>query len=487
MTEILFLCSGNYYRSRMAESMWVQEARQRGLNIQASSAGLCRDLNSFGNPGPLSPIALRLLKEHGYNPHRAEEVPQVLDQNKLGNELRLIALSEREHRPLVEKEWPELAERIEYWEVGDIGVDVPESAYRKIHQGIQALLLEALDAQSEQAQVPMQWIGPMTLIEEGGEAEECEVPLATYESPLWPSTRRGARVCSRAGGIRCTLLDARMTRSVILEAKDASSALKLAHYCQLHQEKLQSWVAASSRFARLLEVSHQIVGNLLYLRFAFFTGDASGHNMATLAAESILNGLLSEHPEFAYVSLSGNLCTDKKVSAVNGILGRGRSVVAECLISEKLLKRFLRCSAADLVALNLRKNLMGSLLAGSLRSANAHVANILLAFYLATGQDAANIVEGSQAQLLCEDRDGDLYVSLTLPHLIVGSIGNGKGLPFVEENLRRLGCREDRDPGENANRLARICAAACLCGELSLMAALCNQGELMEAHQRLER
>ncbi|MGB0733811.1 MAG: hydroxymethylglutaryl-CoA reductase, partial [Pontibacterium sp.] len=82
---------------------------------------------------------------------------------------------------------------------------------------------------------------------------------------------------------------------------------------------------------------------------------------------------------------------------------------------------------------------------------------------------------------------GDLYFSCTLPNLIVGSVGNGKGLDFVEDNLRALGCKEAREPGENARRLAAICAATVLCGELSLLSAQTNPGELMEAHIKLER
>ena len=112
---------------------------------------------------------------------------------------------------------------------------------------------------------------------------------------------------------------------------------------------------------------------------------------------------------------------------------------------------------------------------------------MLLGFYLATGQDAANIVEGSQGVTLAEARADELYFSVTLPNLIVGTVGNGKGLPFVEENLRELGCLEAREPGANARRLALICAATVLCGELSLLAAQTNPGELMAAHLRLER
>jgi hydroxymethylglutaryl-CoA reductase (NADPH) len=121
------------------------------------------------------------------------------------------------------------------------------------------------------------------------------------------------------------------------------------------------------------------------------------------------------------------------------------------------------------------------------RTANAHFANVLLAVYLATGQDAANIVEGSQGMVHAECRGDDLYFAVTLPHVIVGTVGAGKDSGCVEENLRRLGCLEHREPGDNARRLAAITAATVLCGELSLMAALTNPGELMRAHVEFER
>ena len=112
---------------------------------------------------------------------------------------------------------------------------------------------------------------------------------------------------------------------------------------------------------------------------------------------------------------------------------------------------------------------------------------MLLGFYLATGQDAANIVEGSQGIVHAEVRKDDLYFSVNLPNLIVGTVGNGKGLDFVKRNLDLLGCCENREPGANARRLAVICAVTVLCGELSLLAAQTNPGELMTSHLKLER
>ncbi|MFI6211311.1 hydroxymethylglutaryl-CoA reductase [Nocardia brasiliensis] len=337
------------------------------------------------------------------------------------------------------------------------------------------------------ATVPMQWVGPLKI--SGNVAEGLvEVPLATYESPLWPSVGRGAKIstlCER--GIVATLVDERMTRSVLLEADDAGTALAAARQLTAELPQLRRIVSECSRFADLIDLHHQIVGNLLFLRFEFTTGDASGHNMVTLAADTLLGHIVNTVPGVRYGSVSGNFCTDKKASAVNGILGRGKNVVAEILIPREIVAQRLHTTAAQVADLNVRKNLIGTTIAGGIRTANAHYANMLLGVYLATGQDAANIVEGSQGITHVEDRDGDLYFSCALPNLIVGTVGNGKGLDFVEANLARMGCRESREVGGNARRLAVLTAAAVLCGELSLLAAQTNPGELMRTHIRFER
>lgn len=337
------------------------------------------------------------------------------------------------------------------------------------------------------AQIPMQSVGPFKLTGDLT-TDDLMVPMATYETPLWPSVARGARVCHHAGGIKVTLVDERMTRSILLQAPDAQQARTYVNSVQKRQAEMQEQIRKTSRFATLIDQHFQIIGNLIYHRLEFTTGDASGHNMATQAADTVFPWVLEQYPFLEYVSISANFCTDKKVSAVNGILGRGKNVVCETTISRKLCQRFLKTTPEKLVDLHIKKDLIGSIVSGGLRTANAHVANMLLGLYLATGQDAANIVEGSQAINHAEVLpNGDLYFSTSLPNLIVGTVGNGKGLDFVRENLEQLGCTADVAPGENARRLACIFGAAALCGELSLLAAQTNPGELMAAHVKLER
>ena len=336
------------------------------------------------------------------------------------------------------------------------------------------------------APVPMRWVGPIKI--SGSTLDEkIAVPLATYETPLWHSVGRGARVSTLTDGILTTVVDERMSRSILLEAGNAQQALNALQSIKSRFSELNDVVRQSSRFAVLIDINAQIVGNLLYLRLEFTTGDASGHNMVTNAADHLFPWILHHYPYLRYSSISANYCSDKKATAVNGILGRGKNVVTEIIISREICRRRLKTTPEKIVDLNIKKNLIGTMIAGGLRGANAHYANMLLAFYLATGQDAANIIEGSQGVVHAEVRDDDLYFSCTIPNLIVGSVGNGKELDFIEDNLRQLGCKDDRPAGDNARRLAAICAATVLCGELSLLAAQTNPGELMQAHINLER
>ncbi len=340
---------------------------------------------------------------------------------------------------------------------------------------------------SAHADIPMRFVGPLRL---AGElfSGDFEVPLATYEAPLWPSVDRGARVSMHCDtGIRCTVVDDRMTRSVLFATPDAATALHALQAVQARRAEMEAVARSTSRFARLIDIHGRIAGHLLFLRFAFCTGDAAGHNMCTIAAEAIMNRILDQHPALKYESISGNYCSDKKSAAVNSILGRGKHVVAEIAVPGRLCRRFLKTTPERLVQLNIRKNLIGTLLAGGQCSANAHFANMLLGFYLATGQDAANIVEGSQGITMAEVREGTLWFSVTLPNLVVGTVGPGKSLYFVQENMKRMRLDAERPAGENARRLACLCAATVLCGEMSLLAAQTNPGELMDAHRRLER
>jgi hydroxymethylglutaryl-CoA reductase (NADPH) len=346
-----------------------------------------------------------------------------------------------------------------------------------------------MNLESKTTQIETRWIGPVLFKKMNGIGsnqinQSVSVPLATYETTLFFSVARGARVIKASGGLISTLLSDTMSRSVTLECKDASEAYQLSNFIKEHEASFQKKVVEKhSKYAQLKEVKCYFVANLIYIRFVFFTNNAAGHNMVTLMSDHLLDYILAGFPGAHYVSLSGNMCVDKKVSAINGLEGRGKHIISEIVVPKSVVIDLLKTTPEAIVNLNTKKNLLGSIMAGSLLSANAHYANMLLAFYLPTGQDAANIVEGSQGITYAELRGDDLYFSVSLPNIIVGTVGNGKGNEDIQQNLNDMGC-----VGEGSSqRLAHVCAGVVLAGELSLLAALTNQHELMKAHVSIER
>jgi len=247
---------------------------------------------------------------------------------------------------------------------------------------------------------------------------------------------------------------------------------------------------STSRYARLKSVKTHIAGRKVFLRFQCTSGDAMGMNMIGKGVEKALSVLLPQFTSATVLGLSGNLCTDKKPSAINWIEGRGKSVVCDAIIKGDIVRKVLKTSVAALVELNYSKNLVGSAMAGSIGGCNAHAANIVTSVFLVTGQDVAQNVESSNCITLMEStNDGeDLYISCTLPSLEVGTIGGGTQLPGQNAMLALLGVKgsDEGRPGHNAATLARIIGATVLAGELSLMSAL-TSGTLIKSHMKLNR
>lgn len=337
--------------------------------------------------------------------------------------------------------------------------------------------------------IPTQIVGPlyfaeMRYLNKTESSIELDAPLTTYETTLFHSVGRGAKISRLAKTLTTTVLSDMMTRSILFEAENSYQANQVFVDIQSKKDDFQEQIVSKqSNYAFLKQIDGKIVGNLLYIRLGYETGNASGHNMTTFASDKIAEAILILYPTLKYISVSGNFCTDKKVSSVNSILGRGKHVIAEILIPREIVEKGLRTTPEKLVDLNIKKNLIGSIASGGLLTANAHYANMLLAFYLATGQDAANIVEGSQGITHCEVRNDDLYFSVSLPNIIVGSVGHGKDAVDANKNLESLDVKDV----SGAQKLAQIAAALVLCGELSLMAALTNTNELTQSHKRIER
>jgi len=339
-------------------------------------------------------------------------------------------------------------------------------------------------------QVPMGVAGPVTV--DGGAADgEAYLPLATTEGALLASVNRGCSVLDAAGGARARITKSGMTRAPVFRVDDVVEAEALVAWVRDNTGRLREAAAGTTNHGELLDVTPYVVGNSVYFRFRYDTKDAMGMNMATIATGAACDVVEAETAA-ELVALSGNLCTDKKPAAINAVEGRGRSVTADVTVPREVVTERLHTTPEAIAELNTRKNLVGSAKAGSL-GFNAHVANVVAAMFLATGQDEAQVVEGANAITTAEvrgeaaDGDGDLYLSVSLASLEVGTVGGGTKLPTQAEALDVLGIRGGGDPpGSNADAFAEYVAAGALAGELSLLSALASR-HLSTAHAELGR
>ncbi|KAG8746285.1 3-hydroxy-3-methylglutaryl-coenzyme A (HMG-CoA) reductase isozyme [Ceratobasidium sp. 414] len=335
--------------------------------------------------------------------------------------------------------------------------------------------------------IPVGIAGPLTI-----DGESYPIPMATAEGTLVASTSRGCKALNAGGGVTTVLTQDAMTRGPAIEFPSVTLAAQAKRWVDSPKGAaiLREAFDSTSRFARLQRLKCAIAGRTIYVRFATSTGDAMGMNMISKGTEKALEVMSEYFPEMSVLALSGNFCTDKKPAAINWIEGRGKSVVAEAVIPGKVVKTVLKTTVADLVNLNIKKNLIGSAMAGSIGGFNAHAANILTAMFLATGQDPAQNVESSMCMTLMEAVNGgeDLLITCSMPSIECGTVGGGTILEPQGAMLDMLGLRgaHPTSPGHNARRLARVICAAVMAGELSLMSALAA-GHLIKAHMTHNR
>jgi hydroxymethylglutaryl-CoA reductase (NADPH) len=335
-------------------------------------------------------------------------------------------------------------------------------------------------------QIPLGVAGPLRIVGEHVSGD-FYIPLATTEGALVASVSRGSKAITMSGGAFATVYRDGMTRAPLFKTTSVKKAVELSRWVLENIEDIRRVAESTTRHGKLVSVEPYIAGNNVWLRFRFTTGDAMGMNMVTIAVDKAAKYIEEKFGEAELVALSGNMCVDKKPAYINSILGRGKSVVAETIIKKDVVSSVLKASVEDMIEVNTRKNLLGTAMAGGI-GLNAHVANIVAAVFIATGQDVAQVVESSIAYTWMEETpDGDLYASVTMPSLEVGTMGGGSWLPTQREALSLLGVYGPGDPpGINAVKFAEIIASAALAGEVNLVAALASD-QLARAHERLGR
>src|SRR5438552_2160423 len=128
---VLFLCTGNYYRSRFAEVVFNHLASERGLDWRADSRGLAPDFGIW-NVGPISPYTLRALEVRQIPCPDPLRDPLHCFENDLSGADLIVALKEAEHQPLLAKHFAGWEDRVEYWHVHDLDGAMPDEALAEI-------------------------------------------------------------------------------------------------------------------------------------------------------------------------------------------------------------------------------------------------------------------------------------------------------------------------------------------------------------------
>lgn len=329
--------------------------------------------------------------------------------------------------------------------------------------------------------VPVGLIGPLRVngLFAGG---DYHVPLATTEAALVASYARGARLLTEAGGCTTIVLNEGVSRAPGFAFDSIVDAALFVAWATTKLDDFGAVAQKTTSHGHLVDMEVTLEGNHVYLAFEFTTGDASGQNMVTLATEAICRHIEAHSPVTPrYYFLEANLSGDKKATSRSFLGVRGRKVSAEVRLPAELIEKRLHTTSTRLVDY-WRMSALGGVMSGSL-GVQGHYANGLAALFIACGQDAATVAEAAVGVTRFEPlENGGLYAAVTLPNLIVGTVGGGTGLPTQRACLEIMGLAGTG----HARALAEVAAALALAGELSITGALAA-GDFAEAHRRLAR
>ena len=330
------------------------------------------------------------------------------------------------------------------------------------------------------AQVPIGLAGPLQINGEHAKGA-FYIPMATTEGTLVASYSRGMRLLSAIGGVKTTVVERFMQRAPVFHFDDALQARDFGEWVTDNFAHIKAAAEATTSVGKLSHIEQYGVSRMRFLRFNYTTGDAAGQNMCGKATLAACQWIKAHYADAKRFTLSGAIDTDKKHSHINTLHSRGARVVAEAVLPNQLMQDLMKIDTKSLFSARQVSN-VGGMLAGTTNN-GLHAANGLAAIFIATGQDAANVAE-SQAGIVYVDLldNGDLYWSITLPSVIVATYGGGTGLATQRECLEIMDCYGQG----KALKLAEICAATVLAGELSLASAVLA-GDWVESHDRLGR
>jgi len=326
--------------------------------------------------------------------------------------------------------------------------------------------------------LPLGVAGPITVKNEELRIKNYYLPLATTEGALVASVSRGCKAINLSGGATSFVENVGVTRGPVFETSGLGESMEFKKWLEDNFKLLKVEAEKTSSYLKLKKLGTRVAGTYVYVRFYFDTGMAMGMNMVTIATDE-MSRFIEKNTKVKCLSVSGNFCVDKKSAWSNFILGRGKKVWADVTLKKEVVKEVLKTTSEKFFEVWLAKCIIGSAISGSL-GFNAHFANIVAAFFAATGQDLAHVVEGSMGVTTSKVlKNGDLYVSVYLPAVMIGTVGGGTKLKTKQEALSIIGTK-------SSVKLTEVLGGAVLAGEISLLASLA-EGNLSKTHEKLGR
>ena len=333
-------------------------------------------------------------------------------------------------------------------------------------------------------EIPLGVVGPI-LYKDQSKEELVYAAVGTLEGALVASMNRGAKAISQGGGFSAEISWQKMVRSPLFLFRTPEEANTFQAFVKTEFFKVAELVKKYSNHANLRTIERFVRGTNVHLKLIFSTGDASGQNMTTTCSWHAIMHLVDEFKErfgitpIDYV-IEGNGAADKKISQYNITNGRGIRVTANCFLPEATIHKVLRTTSEKMIRFFGPSKSFAE--EESMVGYNINVANAIAAFFLATGQDMACVHESAVGFLELDGVDGGLNLQLTLPNLVVGTVGGGTNLKRQSEALDMMGCLGTA----KVDRFAKLIAGFALGLEISTYAAIVS-GEFAKAHEKLGR
>ena len=354
-------------------------------------------------------------------------------------------------------------------------------------------ILSGIENKIGGAVVPMGFAGPVRIKGQYVRDEEVYIPLATNEAALIAGVQRGIKAINFSGGLHTIVHYDGMTRAPLIEAPDIVEARRFCEQVKTDKALFEKLAPLSGDpFVRLEEIVPYQLGTKVFLRMRFKTGDAMGMNGVTKASADITRGILADLPQWKLLTISSNLCTDKKSAHINVLENRGKAIETEVFVPTEVLKKVFKAGVnpRSVEKVVFHKCYLGSCFSGTIGGFNVNAANPIAAFYAATGQDLAHVVSSSSSFVQADAAEAGVHFMMSLPCMELATIGGGTMFGTAREALNLIGCGgfgKSVDDNDHVLRLAEIAAAAATALDLNTACAQAAGYEMADSHVKLAR